>query len=315
MPKPVALLLLNWNTPLYTANCISSLLIHADNSLFDIIVADNGSTDGSLQRLTAQFPQLIFLDNKENLGFAEGNNKAIQYSINQGYTYSLIMNNDTEVDNDLVTTLLNHLKEYPAAAAVQPAIYWMHDKKQIWNGAGCYNPFTGRVYAQKKNNAEKVPYVKAKWLTGCCMLVRNTVLKKEGIFNSQFFLYYEDVELSFRIRSAGHELHYLPKATLYHEAGASGQLSSKEKEGTLSPVIHYYVSRNHIWFLRKFGNPVFYPFMLLYNSPYYLGLFCYFIVRGRYKKAKFLITGIKEGFFTPKEVIWPKIKISNTLNP
>ncbi|WP_158798479.1 glycosyltransferase family 2 protein [Pedobacter sp. L105] len=315
MQKPVAILLLNWNTPLYTSNCISSLLAVGDHSLFDIIIADNGSTDGSLQKLKSQFPQLTFLDNEYNLGFAEGNNRAINYSISQGYMYSLILNNDTETEEDLVKLLLQHLQEHPKAAAVQPAIYWLHDKTKLWNGNGCFNAVTGKIYARKIPAVHPVKYIRAKWLTGCCMLVRNSVLAKEGAFNKQFFLYYEDVELSFRLRAAGHELHYLPTATVYHEAGASGQLTSREKEGTLSPVIHYYVSRNHIWFLGRFGNPLFYPFMILFNAPYYLGLLCYFMLRGRRKKAKFLINGIKDGFFTSEKVIWPKLNRNTTIHP
>lgn len=319
MSKPVAILLLNWNTPEHTSNCIKSLLAHCNTSLFDLVIADNGSTDGSITKLQTQFPELIFLDNKENLGFAEGNNRAIQYSIDQGYEYSLILNNDTETDEDLVTALVHHLENNQQAAAVQPAIYWLHDKTALWNGEGCYQSFFGRIHSdcslpEENKIAETIKtttsavYTKAAWLTGCCMLVRNSVLKQTGYFNKQFFLYYEDVELSFRIRAAGHELHYLPGSKLYHEAGASGQLASREKEGTLSPVIHYYVSRNQIWFLRRFGKPVFYPFMFLYHAPYFLALLAYFLIRGRKKKAGYLFNGLKDGFFTSETVIWPKLK-------
>src|ERR1700743_1376615 len=103
MPKAVALILLNWNTPEHTANCILSVQEYCDATLFDIIVADNGSSDDSIARLKAQFPDLIYIENKENLGFAEGNNRALEYSISHGYTYSLVMNNDTAADEDLVT--------------------------------------------------------------------------------------------------------------------------------------------------------------------------------------------------------------------
>jgi GT2 family glycosyltransferase len=312
MQKPIALLLLNWNTPKFTSDCINSLLNYCDSNVFDIIVADNGSTDGSLSILRNQFPDLTFLDNKENLGFAEGNNKALNYCIGKGYQYSLILNNDTVVDDDLVTRLLHHMEGHPEAAAVQPAIYWMHNKTEIWNGRGGYNSIFGKVYSSKEHPSPTEGFSKAKWLTGCCMLVRNEVLKLTGLFNKQYFLYDEDVELSFRIRTAGFELHYLPQAKLYHEAGASGQLATKEKEGTLSPIIHYYVSRNRIWLLRRFGNPIFYPIMFLYYFPYYAGVFIYFLIRGRRKKASLLFNGLKDGFFTPEKVIYPQLKQAAT---
>jgi hypothetical protein len=304
MPKPVALVLLNWNTPTHTANCISSLIKYCDTQLFDIIVADNGSTDGSLLLLQTQFPDLIYIDNKENLGFAEGNNKGMAYSITNDYVYSLVLNTDTMVEQDIVSELMLHLNKHPDAAAVQPAIYWMHAKDKIWNGEGYFNKVLGLTISDTKTPNNSEVFKKAEWLTGCCMLIRNAALTKSGLFNKSFFLYYEDVELSFRLRDNGYELHYLPSAKVYHEAGVSAKV--EKKEGFLSPVIHYYMSRNHIWFLRRYGKPIFYPIYIIYNGLYYISLLIYFKLRGRSKKAAFLIKGLKDGFFTSKNLIWPK---------
>lgn len=307
MLKPVAVILLNWNTPVHTAACITSLKQHCDEVLFDIIVADNGSSDDSLSILKTQFPDLVYIDNHKNLGFAEGNNKALQYSIEKDYVYSLVMNNDTEVDNDLVSCLTAHLENYTEAAAVQPAIYWMHDKSKIWNGEGRFNRFIGKTISSltvPDTDALK-SFKKAEWVTGCCMLLRNSALAKSGLFNNLFFLYFEDVELSFRLRKAGFEIHYLPSCKIYHEAGVSATVSTPKKEGKLSPIIHYYISRNHIWILRRYGNPLYYPVNFFYNGFYYIALLVYLIMRGRNEKVRFLIKGIKEGFLTPAKIIWP----------
>ncbi len=316
MPKPVAVILLNWNTPVYTATCINSLKTYCDGRLFDIIVADNGSTDHSLITLQAQFPDVIFIDNKSNLGFAEGNNRALIYSINNGYTYSLLINTDTLVDEDIITALSRHLDLYPAAAAVQPAIYWMHDRSKIWNGKGGFNTITGVVSSATNlpTTNDLASFKQAKWVTGCCALLRNSALEKGGLFNKLFFLYFEDAELSYRLRDNGFELHYLPSVKMYHEAGVSAKLSPQKKEGMLSPVIHYYVSRNHIWFLRKYGNIVFLPIYGLRNALYYGSLFVYFKLRGRNEKASNLIKGLKEGLFTPKHLIWPTDFNNTNLN-
>ncbi|MBG6236619.1 GT2 family glycosyltransferase [Pedobacter sp. CAN_A7] len=301
--KPVAVILLNWNTPQHTIACIHSLNRFCDKKNFNIIVADNGSTDGSLPILRMAFPTLTYIDNQTNLGFAEGNNRALKYSLEQGYGYSLLLNTDTLVETDVVSDLLNHLENHQQAGGVQPAIYWMHDKTSIWNGDCYVNGVFGYTY-HKKTKELQHQFNKVQWLTGCCCLLRNTVLAKTGGFNARFFLYYEDVELSYRLRAAGYELHYLPSVSMYHEAGASGK-AAKDKEGTLSPIIHYYVSRNKIWFFRNYGNPLFYPLMFLYNAPYFVGLLAYFILRGRKKKAGYLFKGLKDGFFTPKALIWP----------
>lgn len=308
MSKLVSVILLNWNTPVQTANCINSLKQYCDKSIFDIIVADNGSTDGSLAILQTQYPDLIYIDNKENLGFAEGNNRALNYSIKKGYTYSLLINTDTLVDEDIVTKLSTHLNRHPEAAAVQPAIYWMHDKVKIWNGRGGFNRVLGLIYSDRTLPAKTDPddFKIAQWVTGCCVLARNSALTKCGVFNKQFFLYYEDVELSFRLRKMGYQLHYLPSCKMYHEAGVSGKAEVKNKEGFLSPIIHYYVCRNRLWVLRGYGLLFFYPLYFISSVLYYTSLLVYFKLRGRNEKAGYLIKGLKDGFFTPKSLIWPE---------
>lgn len=304
MPKPVAIILLNWNTPQHSFNCISSVLKYCDNRNFDIILADNGSTDDSFNFLKENFPDLHFIDNKKNLGFAEGNNKALEYSIKSGFRYSFLLNSDTEVEEDFIQPLLNYLNKNEHVGAVQPAIYWMHKREKLWNGPSYFNPYFGITYSKNKNKPSKESKItKPDWLTGCAMMIRNDVLKESGLFNERFFLYYEDVDLSFRIRKTGYELHYLPDVKVYHEAGVSGK-QTKNKEGTLSPIIHYYLSRNKLWILRRYGSRFLFPFIILFHFIYYGALFTYFIIRRRWKKANLLLKGIKEGFFTPQKSIW-----------
>lgn len=309
MPKPVAVILLNWNTPQYSFNCIKSLLAHCDQRNFDVIITDNGSTDNSFVFLKKEFPEAYFIDNKKNLGFAEGNNRALAYSIQKGYRYSLLLNSDTDVKEDIVSPLLTYLENNKSVGGCQPAIYWMHEPSKIWNGASYFNSFLGITYSKKTQNKKK-EIKKVDWITGCAMMLRNEALCKSGLFTERFFLYYEDVDLSFRIRKAGYELHYLPNLSVYHEAGASGKQKAKNKEGVLQPIIHYYINRNKIWILRKYGSPWLAPLNILIYSFYYIPLFAYFALRRRWQKASFLLKGIKEGLFAPLSSIWTD-KINN----
>lgn len=305
MSKPVAIILVNWNTPQHSSNCITSILKYCDKRNFDIILADNGSTDDSFHFLKEKFPDLHFIDNQRNLGFAEGNNKALEYSIKEGYRYSLLLNSDTEVDKEIVEPLLSYLSENNQVGAVQPAIYWMHKREKLWNGPSYFNPYLGITYSENRSEPNKeLKIIRPDWLTGCAMMIRNDALKKSGLFTEKFFLYYEDVDLSFRIRQTGYDLHYLPSVKVYHEAGVSGKQASKNKEGTLSPIIHYYLSRNKLWILRRYGSSFLFPLIILIHSFYYGSLFVYFIVRRRWKKASLLIKGIKEGLLTPQKSIW-----------
>lgn len=300
MVKPIALILLNWNAKAHTKNCIDSLLKYANPALFDIIVADNGSTDGSLNYLKELFPQIIYIDNKENLGFAEGNNRAIDYAFQLKYEYSLLLNNDTIIESDIVEALYLFLQSNKDVAAVQPAIYYLQDKQKLWNGELKFNSFWGFTYSKK--HLPKTPTI-VEWITGCCFLIRNEVLKEVGKFNTNFFLYYEDVELSFRIRQKGFKLCLLPSEIIFHEAGVSGQVASNA-EGTLNPIIHYYLNRNKIWFIRRYGNKLFLIFNYLNLFVYWLMLLTYFTIKGKLKKRANLFKAIKDGFCTPSQTIW-----------
>ena len=293
MCKPIALILLNWNTKTHTENCINSLYKYADLALFDIILADNGSSDGSLAYLQTKFPNIIYLDNEENLGFAEGNNKALELSNKKGYHFSMLLNTDTIVENDVIKELYNFLINNEQIAAVQPAIYYLHQKDKLWNGELKFNYLLGLTYSKKKI---PISPKEVEWITGCCFLIRNRVLTDTGNFNAAYFLYYEDVELSFRIRSKGYQLYILPQSKIYHEAGVSGQ--KQNSEGTLSPIIHYYINRNRIWFTRKYGSRLFSVINYLIMAIYWIFVFSYFFFKGKKQKAKYLKKGILDGFLT-----------------
>lgn len=303
MSKHVAVILLSWNAKLYTEQCIQSIKNHASDNLYDIIVADNGSTDNSILHLKKKFSDLIFIDNKINLGFTEGNNRALDYASKKGYKYSLLLNNDTIITDDVIKKLYDYLENNKHVAAVQPAIFELHNRQKLWNGEMDFNPIFGITYSKSKLPIEAKA---VKWITGCCFLIRNDVLKNTGMFNEKFFLYYEDVELSFRIRAKGYQLNILPNATIYHEAGTSGKLKNKSKEGYLNPIIHYYLTRNKIWFLKGYASKWFYPIILLSLIAQITPLICYFVIKGKKQKLSNLVKGVVDGLFTSSKKIYQK---------
>lgn len=303
MPKSVCVILLNWNTPSHTLRCIETLYANCDVTVFDLVVADNGSTDDSLNQFRKVYPDIVYIENGENLGFAEGNNRALKYSVEKGYAYSLLLNTDTEVHEDVLRPLVSYMDQNKEVGAIQPTIYYLHEKDTLWNGGSYFNKFLGITYSRTKGQLSQKT-TKVDWITGCCMLVRNSTLKKVGFFTEKFFLYYEDVDLSFRIQQAGYDLVFYPFSKIYHEAGVSGKSASKDKEGVVSPIIHFYNVRNRIWLLRRYGSVIFAPINFLYSAFYYGLLLVYFIVKGKKKKANMLVKGVKEGLLTPFASIW-----------
>ena len=153
--RNVAIILINWNSYEFTNDCINSLI---QNSYphFDIIVVDNNSQDGSAANLRSEHPGIILLEASENLGFAGGNNLAIEFAVHNGYEYVLLLNNDTIVEPDFLKHLVCYMDQHPEAGAIQPRIYFNHDRTLLWNGGSSYNRWTGFTTSRrfnKKSNA------------------------------------------------------------------------------------------------------------------------------------------------------------------
>ena len=304
MPKKLAIIIVNWNSYALTHDTLASVY-QTTYKDFDIVLVDNASTDDSVLQLKQHHPEIILLQNEQNTGFTGGNNKGMQYALDHGYEYVLLLNNDVAVEKDFLEPLLQALEENENLGAVQPLIYFHHDRELVWNSGTRFNPWTGETktksyqykdYGQKlKSRASTSSYQKIDWITGCAFMVKTKALQKVGLLYEPFFIYYEDVDLSFRIQEAGYALGYVPSSVIYHIAGMSHKSSTKTSEGYISPKVHYLNARNHIWLLKKYTKLLYAPTVIIYQSVYYLGVTAYFIVRGRWQKLKALYRGISEG--------------------
>jgi len=303
MSKKLAIILVNWNSYALTDDTLQSLY-KTSYKEYDIICVDNASTDDSLSQLRNNHAGIILLTCDQNTGFTGGNNKGMQYALEHGYEYTLLLNNDVAVESDFLEPLVQALDANENLGAVQPLIYFHHDRTLIWNAGSRYNKWLGvtKTIGYNKKDAQHTYRnqnqgfaSKIAWITGCAFMVKNEVLKKVGLLYEPFFIYYEDVDLSFRIKNAGYDLGYTPASVIYHIAGMSHKSTKKTAEGYVSPKVHYLNSRNHIWLLKKYTNLLHAPTVILYQSIYYLSVTGYFIIRGRWQKIKALYKGIGEG--------------------
>jgi GT2 family glycosyltransferase len=221
-----------------------------------------------------------------------------------------LLNNDVAVESDFLESLVQALDENENLGAVQPLIYFHHDRTLIWNAGSSYNKWLGitKTIGYNKKDAQHTyryqnqgdtknnqPIQNIAWITGCAFMARTEILKKVGLLYEPFFIYYEDVDLSFRIQQQGYDLGYTPASVIYHIAGMSHKSSKKTAEGYVSPKVHYLNARNHIWLLKKYTNLLHAPTVIIYQSLYYLSVTAYFILRGRWQKIKALYKGIGEG--------------------
>lgn len=297
MSKKTAIIIVNWNSFQLSHDCISSIhqMTHSD---YDIIVTDNGSADGSGKQLKDHFSNIILIESPTNRGFTGGNNLGIQYAIRNGYEYVFLLNNDTFVKEDLVQVLVTYMDGHPGAGAVQPMIYFNHNRALLWNGGSYYNAWLGLTYVPGyskplRNTSTHIKEVD--WITGCAFFIRLSVLKQAGLFSENIFMYFEDVDLSFRIRQSGYPLFYHPGSCVYHIAGMSNKTKIKNKEGYINPIVHYLNLRNLIWILKKYTRPQHIPTVCLFNLCYIIAIMVYFAARFRFIKLKTVAMAIKDG--------------------
>jgi GT2 family glycosyltransferase len=284
-----AIVLLNWNSGDMTAECIRSLLkMNAKD--YAIIVVDNGSKDGSTAYLQEQFPEITVLPQDHNLGFAAGCNVGMKLALEWGVKFVLPLNNDTVVDPDFLTQLLIAAGEHPQAGMISPKIYFWEPPSSIWWAGGSFNLWTGipkhvgrKVVDQGQFSSGGV----VDWATGCAVLIQCQVLRETGLFDESFFGNAEDLDLSLRMRKAGYQVWFAPKAKLWHKEGVDYRKNAGEY------VRKFTGTRNLLYVMRKHSQPVqwltFLPNFLVRYVGFYIALS---VVRGDYRSAWAVLQGI-----------------------
>lgn len=247
--KPVAVIILNWNGEKLLREFLPSVVANTDTSIADVIVADNGSTDGSRELLHKDFPQVKLLEFDENLGFAGGYNRALRET---GYRYTLLLNSDVETPAGWLTPLHNFMEAHPDAAACQPKIlsYKQKEKFEYAGAAGGFIDRNGYPYCRGRifdtveddNGQYDIP-VEVFWATGAALMVRTDLYEKAGGLDERFFAHMEEIDLCWRLLLMGHTLWCVPASHVYHLGGGSLPAANPRKT--------YLNFRNNLLLLHK----------------------------------------------------------------
>ena len=224
MEKPsVTVIVLNWNGKDLTIECLESLK-QVNYSNFNILVVDNGSTDGSVELLKEKFPEVSILVLEKNLGYAAGNNRGFDSLKPDQPKFVIFLNNDTIVDENFIEPLVKQLLTHKKASQTVPKIYYENDPKLIWYAGGIVNLWTGSIYHLGIRQYDGPAYSKThktKYATGCCFCMRYEEFKEFGGFDEAFPMYSEDVDLSLWIRAAGKQVWFVPDSKIWHKVSAS----------------------------------------------------------------------------------------------
>lgn len=245
-PK-VAIVILNWNGKEETIECLESVS-KIDYPLFEIVVVDNGSTDGSADAIRELFGDIAIIANEENLGYTGGNNVGIQYALTEGFDYVCILNNDTVVDRNFLRLLVDAAEADPRVGIVGPTIYYFDKPNTIWSAGGRIDWSRGLPSLRGLNEADEGQYrevAEVDYVTGCAMLARLAMAEQIGVLDSRFFMYFEEVDWCVRAIRYGFKILQVPTAKVWHKISVEPQL--------VSPRVAYYMARNHLLFLKTSG--------------------------------------------------------------
>jgi GT2 family glycosyltransferase len=251
----LSVIIVNYNVKYFLEQCLHAVLNAAGKLAVEIFVVDNNSADGSVQMITEKFPQVKLICNTVNAGFARANNQAIKQAAGK---YILLLNPDTVVQEDTFAACIGYMENNPDAGCLGVKMidgkgnYLPESKRALPTpivafykvfGLSALFPRSSRFgrYHLSYLNPEKIHEVDV--ISGAFMLIRKSVLEQTGLLDEEFFMYGEDIDMSYRIRMAGYRNIYFPKTTIIHYKGES------TKKSSINYVLVFY--RAMIIFARK----------------------------------------------------------------
>jgi GT2 family glycosyltransferase len=248
MPS-IAVIIINYNTRENLRACLATVL---SQDPAETIVVDNSSHDGSVAMVRAEYPQVILHANKSNVGYGTAANQGVASS---KADYVLVLNADTVLTPGTLQALKNYLDEHPQAAAVGPRLVRPSGQQRIschpfptpfftLLEITCLSRLVGRIPILRSyylctwahDRARVVP-----WVSGAAMAIRREAFSAIGGFDESFFMYSEEVDLCYRLKLAGRDVHFAPVATIVHAGGASTvQHRAEMKVQLFASIVHFY---------------------------------------------------------------------------
>lgn len=249
----VSIIILNYNGRGYLEKFLPVLFKSVSKDLAKIIVADNASTDGSVEYLTESWPDAEIFQFQKNYGFAEGYNIAIKRATTE---YVLLLNSDVEVTPGFLEPLVKYMESNPKVAACQPKIMQLSDRSRFEKAGAAGGlidalgyPFCrGRIMDYTEvDSGQYDNEAFVFWASGACMLVRRKDFIDYGGFDSEFFAHQEEIDLCFRFNARGRKVGAVPSSVVYHLGGGTLNYNNPQKT--------YYNFRNNLLMLYKNLKP------------------------------------------------------------
>jgi GT2 family glycosyltransferase len=301
-PK-VFVLILSYNGKKWLEECLPSVLA-MDYPNYEVVVIDNGSSDGTAEYLESEFPEIQTVAINPNVGYARGFNAGIEYAATHGAEYFLIMNNDTVIDPNAVTELVRTAGKSKDVGFVSGKVYYHKDPLRLQTAGRLNDKLTlvgkhvgfGEYDVGQYDEEREYDFVDDVFL-----LVKKEVYERIGGYDENFFLHWEETDWCVRARRAGFRILYTPHAKIWHK----GMLTTVDG---ITPLAFFYLTRNQIPFMwrnaKRSQFMVFALFLLFKKSPRWIARFS---KRGQWKYLVSYILGIFSGFIWILQKKWSSV--------
>jgi hypothetical protein len=251
---------------------------------------DNGSDQNCYAFLEERIDDAALLRSETNLGFGQGNNMAIDYALEQGANYVLLVNNDTVVDSAMVYQLVQAMESKSNLGVVGPIIYYQDPPDRVWFAG--YR-IQGEFYVLRKGLHLEPPLAAIElvdFVSGCGMMLRREALDQVGGFAPAYFMYYEDLDLCIRFKEAGWKIGCVTDASMWHAVSASSG-------GTASPMKQYHQVRSSIIFYRQHTSGLMFFINMALRLTHAGYMLILYLMRGMLSGALFrrYFQGLREG--------------------
>lgn len=228
----LSIIIVNWNAAHYLRPCLQSVYRETKGIEFEVIVLDNASYDGSAELVRTEFPQAIFIQGEENLGFTRGNNYAYRYASGRNI---LLLNPDTEIVGHAITILLSYLESLPRAGAIGGRLLNSDGSiqtsclqafptilNQLLDADGLKKRFPrSRLWGMKPLFRDPGHPVEVEIVCGACLMVKRDIFEQVGLLSLDYLMYGDDLDLCYRIKKAGYVVYYTGESDVIHHGGKS----------------------------------------------------------------------------------------------
>mgnify|MGYP001257560424 CR=1 FL=1 len=283
----LSIVIVSWNTQNLLKSCLKSIIQFTKNIKYEIIVIDNASNDGSVGMIQSQFPSVILIKNKENVGFSKANNQGIRIAKGE---HIVLLNSDTYITENSFYKMFIYMKENKEVGICGPKVLNPDHSPQSTR-VDQFKPFdtflkiTG-LYNYKKE-VERMDYnrvQKVEVIGGCCMFFRKKVFDTVGLLDEHYFLYNEENDICLRAKKIKWEIVFYPVSTIFHFKGSS----TSQKEISEKVEIACYKSNMH-FFKKYFSKQTYFLLLLTYKGVFlikFLELFFLYLISSPSKKNK-----------------------------